>query len=232
MIQLHWLQADPNAPFPPLDAALKDPDGLLAAGGDLTPERLLNAYTHGVFPWYSEGEPILWWSPDPRCVLFPEKLKISRSLRKTLKKNPFEVRLDSAFAEVMHACAQPRATQSGTWITYEMFQAYVHMHQLGYAHSVECWQHGELVGGLYGMAIGRVFFGESMFSRVTDASKVALVYLCEYLLAHGFRMIDSQVYTSHLASLGAEMIPRTRFVELIEQYTAEHDHPGKWPQQN
>jgi len=228
MIQLHWLEADPQAPFPPLEQALTEPDGLLAAGGDLTPTRLLNAYTHGVFPWYSEGEPILWWSPDPRCVLFPDKLKISRSLRKTLKKNPFEIRLDTAFAEVMHACAQPRAAQSGTWITYEMFQAYVQMHELGYAHSVECWQQGELVGGLYGMAIGRVFFGESMFSRVTDASKVALVHLCDYLRAHGFRLIDSQVYTAHLASLGAEMIPRQRFAELIKQYTAENVHPGKW----
>ena len=228
MIQLHWLDADPNAPFPPLEQALRDPDGLLAAGGDLSPPRLLNAYRHGVFPWYSEGEPILWWSPDPRCVLYPDRLKISRSLRKTLKKQPFELRLDSAFAEVMQACAQPRADQSGTWITYDMFQAYVHMHELGYAHSVECWRDGELVGGLYGMAIGRVFFGESMFSRVTDASKVALVYLCQHLLAQGFKLIDSQVYTPHLASLGAEMIPRSRFAELIRHYTAEDHRPGKW----
>ena len=205
-----------------------EPDGLLAVGGDLSPTRLLNAYSHGIFPWYSEGEPILWWSPNPRCVLFPDKLKVSRSLRKTLKKHPFELRMDSAFAEVMHACAQPRPDQSGTWITYDMFQAYVRMHELGYAHSVECWQRGQLVGGLYGIAIGQVFFGESMFSRVTDASKVALVHLCHYLLEHGFRLIDSQVHTQHLESMGAEMIPRERFAELIKQYTAKNVQPGKW----
>ena len=195
MIQLHWLEPDPDSPFPPLSKALKDPDGLLAAGGDLSPRRLLNAYQHGIFPWYSEGEPILWWSPDPRCVLFPDKLKVSRSLRKTLNKKLFEVRMDTAFAEVMSACAEPRPDQSGTWITFDMFQAYVQMHELGYAHSVECWQDGELVGGLYGMAIGKVFFGESMFSRVSDASKVALYHLCQHLKTHGFELIDSQVHT-------------------------------------
>ena len=146
----------------------------------------------------------------------------------SLKKQLFEIRMDSAFAEVMHACAEPRDDQSGTWITYDMFQAYVAMHQLGYAHSVECWQHGKLVGGLYGMAVGRVFFGESMFSRVSDASKVALVYLCEYLIEHGFKLIDSQVHTRHLTSMGAEMIPRQQFASLVETYTSENDHPGKW----
>lgn len=228
MIQLHWLQPDPQSPFPALEKALREPDGLLAAGGDLSPQRLLNAYKHGIFPWYSEGEPILWWSPDPRCVLFPDKLKISRSLRKTLKKQLFDIRFDTAFPDVMHGCAQPRPDQPGTWITYDMFRAYLDMHERGYAHSVECWQEDELVGGLYGMAIGRVFFGESMFSRVTDASKVALVALCDHLLAHGFRLIDSQVYTAHLESLGAEMIPRREFAELVKKYTAENDHPGQW----
>ena len=228
MIKLHWLAPEPDTPFPPLEDALKEPDGLLAAGGDLSPQRLLNAYRHGIFPWYSPGEPILWWSPDPRCVLYPEKLKISRSLRKTLNKQLFEIRMDTAFADVMHACAQPRPDQTGTWITYEMFQAYVQMHELGYAHSVECWQDNELVGGLYGMAIGRVFFGESMFSKVTDASKVALVYLCDFLQKNHFKIIDSQVHTAHLESMGAEMMARSEFERLVRQYTLENDHPGKW----
>lgn len=218
MRHIEWLEDDPAAPFPPIDQALLDPDGLLAVGGDLSPQRLLNAYQHGIFPWYSEGEPILWWSPDPRCVLFPEKLKISRSLQKTLRKQLFELRMDTAFEAVMRACAESRPNQQGTWITDQMFQAYVRMHQLGFAHSVECWQDGQLVGGLYGMTIGKVFFGESMFSRKSDASKVALVYLCEYLIEHGFKLIDSQVHTQHLESLGAELIPRSQFAELLKQY--------------
>ena len=221
MRHIEWLAKDPAEPFPPVEQALLDPDGLLAVGGDLSPQRLLNAYQHGIFPWYTEGEPILWWSPDPRCVLFPEKLKISRSLRKTLRKKLFEVRMDTAFEAVMRACAENRPNQKGTWITEDILQAYVNMHQLGFAHSVECWQDGQLAGGLYGMAIGKVFFGESMFSRKTDASKVAMVYLCEYLKQHGFRLIDSQVYTQHLESLGAELIPRTRFVELLKKYCWE-----------
>ena len=221
MRRIEWLAEDPAEPFPPVEQALLDPDGLLAVGGDLSPQRLLNAYQHGIFPWYTEGEPILWWSPDPRCVLFPEKLKISRSLRKTLRKKLFEVRMDTAFEAVMRACAENRPNQKGTWITEDILQAYVNMHQLGFAHSVECWQDGQLAGGLYGMAIGKVFFGESMFSRKTDASKVAMVYLCEYLKQHGFRLIDSQVYTQHLESLGAELIPRTRFVELLKKYCWE-----------
>ncbi|MFW2373439.1 MAG: leucyl/phenylalanyl-tRNA--protein transferase [Gammaproteobacteria bacterium] len=218
---IEWLDDDPASPFPPIEQALLDPDGLLAVGGDLSPQRLLNAYQHGIFPWYTEGEPILWWSPDPRCVLFPEKLKISRSLHKTLRKQLFDVRMDTAFEAVMRACAESRPNQEGTWITEHMFQAYVHMHQLGFAHSIECWQDGQLVGGLYGMAIGKVFFGESMFSRKSDASKVALVYLCEYLIEQGFKLIDSQVYTPHLESLGAELIPRSHFAELLKQYCWE-----------
>lgn len=221
MRHIEWLDEDPAAHFPPIEQALLDPDGLLAVGGDLSPQRLLNAYQHGIFPWYSEGEPILWWSPDPRCVLFPDKLKVSRSLRKTLRKQLFEVRMDTAFEAVMRACAESRPNQEGTWISEDMLDAYVHMHQLGFAHSVECWQDNQLVGGLYGMAIGKVFFGESMFSRKTDASKVALVYLCDYLIEHGFRLIDSQVYTQHLASLGAELIPRSQFAELLKQYCWE-----------
>lgn len=228
MTQITWLADDPNTAFPPLELAFTEPDGLLAAGGDLSPTRLLNAYRHGIFPWYSEGQPILWWSPDPRCILFPEKLKISRSLRKTLKKQAFDIRMDTAFAEVMSACAQSRPGQPGTWITDDMLNAYQHMHELGYAHSIECWQNNRLVGGLYGIAIGQVFFGESMFSRVSDASKAALVYLCEYLIAHDFKLIDSQVHSAHLESLGAEMITRQEFVTLLHRYTATGQSPGKW----
>lgn len=228
MTQITWLADDPNTAFPPLEQAFTEPDGLLAAGGDLSPTRLLNAYRQGIFPWYSEGQPILWWSPDPRCILFPEKLKISRSLRKTLKKQAFDIRMDTAFAEVMRACAESRPDQPGTWITDDMLKAYVHMHELGYAHSVECWQNDHLVGGLYGIAIGQVFFGESMFSRVSDASKVALVHLCQFLIAHDFKLIDSQVHSEHLESLGAEMITRQAFADLVQQYTATSPPPGKW----
>lgn len=228
MNRLHWLTANSNEDFPELDQALKEPDGLLAIGGDLSPVRLLNAYRHGIFPWYTEGEPILWWAPDPRCVLFPEKLKISRSLKKTLKKHPFNIRMDTAFEEVMLACAEPRPGQAGTWITPDVFQAYCRMHELGYAHSIECWQHDQLVGGLYGMAIGQMFFGESMFSRVADASKIALVHLCEFLIAHDFKLIDSQVHTRHLQSMGAEMMPRKEFARLVTKYTSINDKPGKW----
>jgi len=218
MINLYWLPDDPAAPFPPLEQALTEPDGLLAAGGDLSVERLLNAYQHGIFPWFNKDEPILWWSPDPRCVLYPDKLKISRSLRKTLKKNLFEIRMDTAFSSVLKSCAAPREQQAGTWITDDMFKAYVNMHKLGYAHSVECWQNNELVGGLYGIAIGKIFFGESMFSKQRDASKVALVHLCEYLLQHDFKLIDSQVHTPHMESMGAEMIDRKDFENLVRKY--------------
>jgi leucyl/phenylalanyl-tRNA--protein transferase len=209
-----WLE-DNDYEFPPVDQALKDPDGLLAAGGLLTPEILLRAYRHGAFPWYSDGQPILWWSPDPRCVLFPEKLKISRSLRKTLNRQPFAIRQDTAFREVMLNCAKPRKYADGTWITAEMLLAYTQMHELGYAHSIECWQDDRLVGGLYGMALGDMFFGESMFSDETDPSKVALEYLCNTVKP---KLIDVQVYSEHMESLGAEMIPRSRFIKLLDRY--------------
>ena len=214
MSSIVWLE-DNHYEFPPVEQAYTEPDGLLAAGGSLTPEILLKAYRQGIFPWYSQGQPILWWSPDPRCVLFPEKLKISRSLRKTLNKNLYEIRQDTAFRDVMMNCAKPRRDESGTWITQEMLAAYTRMHELGYAHSVECWQDGELVGGLYGMSIGEVFFGESMFSRKPDASKVALEYLCNSI---GPKLIDVQVYSKHMESLGAEMIPRRRFIEYLDRY--------------
>lgn len=210
-----WLRGD--APFPPLAKALKSPNGLLCAGGDLSPARIVDAYRHGIFPWFSEGDPILWWSPDPRMVLFPDELRVSRSLRRTVARGAYETRFDTAFREVIEACAAPRDSQSGTWIVPEMVEAYVRLHKLGIAHSVESWREGELAGGLYGMALGKVFFGESMFTRAPDASKVALVKLVERLRAGGFRVIDCQQATPHLASLGAREIPRNAFAQLVQE---------------
>jgi len=208
--------SDTSYQFPDVSLALEEPNGLLAIGGDLSPERLLSAYRHGIFPWFNPGEPILWWSPNPRAILFPEKIKISRSLRKTLKKDIFTLTTDLAFDEVVAACQAPRLTQKGTWITAEMRLAYGRMHQLGHAHSVECWQNNRLVGGLYGMAIGQVFFGESMFSREKDASKVALVHLADKLREWGYQLIDCQVQSEHLRSMGAEDLPREQFCRLLE----------------
>src|SRR5262245_53766187 len=196
-----WLGAD--TPFPPLAAAQKEPNGLLAVGGDLSPRRLLDAYRRGIFPWYSEGDPILWWSPDPRMVLFPDELRVTRSLAKPLRTKPHEVRFDTAFTAVMRGCAAPRPGQGGTWIGPEMRAAYRRLHDLGYAHSAETWIDGELAGGLYGVALGGAFFGESMFTRTRDASKMALVGLVRRLAAEGFGLIDCQMHTAHLESLGA-----------------------------
>ncbi|MGM0593936.1 MAG: leucyl/phenylalanyl-tRNA--protein transferase [Pseudomonadota bacterium] len=229
-----WLEPDSDpARFPDPQYALREPDGLLAVGGDLSPARLLNAYRQGIFPWYSDGQPILWWSPDPRMVLYPDHLKISRSLRKTLRKRRFDVTLDCAFAEVVSACSEPRPGQDGTWITQEMAQAYRQLHRLGFAHSVECWEGDELVGGLYGVNMGKVFFGESMFSRRSDASKTALAYLSRQLRRWDFGLIDCQVYTVHLASLGAEEIARPRFLEQLDRWCEPFDaHQGAWQLQS
>jgi leucyl/phenylalanyl-tRNA--protein transferase len=226
-----WLPPDPaNLSFPPVTRALRDPNGLLAVGGDLSPERILTAYRHGIFPWFSPGEPILWWSPDPRMVLFPDEVRITRSLAKTLKNADYALRLDTAFDRVIAACATtPRDGQSGTWITGEMQQAYGRLHALGHAHSVEVWQAGELVGGLYGIALGRAFYGESMFSHRTDASKIALAHLCRFLVARGFGIIDCQMETAHLASLGARPIPRDDFLARIGTLVDTGDPPGRWP---
>ena len=210
-----WLRGD--APFPPVSRALTSPNGLLCAGGVLTPQKLIEAYSQAIFPWFSEGDPILWWSPDPRMVLFPDELKVSRSLRKAVAHGRFETRFDTSFREVMEACAQPRDGQGGTWIVPEMVQAYTGLHELGFAHSVESWRDGRLVGGLYGVELGRAFFGESMFSRESDASKVALVHLVERLRRRGCRVIDCQQATAHLASLGAREIPRTEFAQLVRE---------------
>ena len=225
-----WLEHD--TPFPPAGRALKQPDGLLAAGADLSVARLLDAYRHGIFPWYSDGEPILWWSPDPRMVLFTGELKISRSLAKSVRNKGFELRFDSAFAEVVDACAAPRGGQSGdgpgTWITSGMRAAYLGLHRLGHAHSAEAWRNGELLGGLYGVSIGRMFFGESMFSRATDASKVALVAVVSELAGRGCPLIDCQMDTRHLASLGARAIPRTDFLRRVEALVHYDVPPARW----
>lgn len=217
-----WLSAE-NQKFPDVNLALREPDGLLALGGDLSPERLLAAYRKGIFPWYNEGQPILWWSPDPRAVLLPSRVKISRSLHKTLKQCRYRITMDQAFREVMEGRAAPRKGASDTWITPAMIEAYNELHARGYAHSVETWRDGRLVGGLYGVALGRVFFGESMFSRSADASKVALVHLVQQLEVWGYGLIDCQVYNDHLASLGAELIPREEFIRSLRHWI---DQPG------
>ena len=221
-----WLE--PDAQFPPLESALTDPNGLLAAGGDLTPDRLLAAYRRGIFPWFNRGEPILWWSPDPRMVLFPAELKVSRSLAKRLNKADYEVRADTAFRAVMQACAAPRGGQAGTWITSPMIAAYSKLHELGYAHSIETWINGELVGGLYGIAIGRMFYGESMFSRAPDVSKIAFVHLVRQLQRWGFGLIDCQMKTAHLASLGAREIPRAEFSRRLVELINYPNPPAHW----
>lgn len=213
---LLWLANDFAGPFPSPRLALRDPDGLLAAGGNLHPDTILQAYAQGIFPWYSGDQPILWWSPDPRCVLFPDKFHVSRSFRRKLNQHRFEIRRDTAFREVMLACAEPRDDQEGTWITTEMLTAYCQLHQLGHAHSFECWQGEELVGGVYGLQLGGVFFGESMFSRRQDASKIVMHHICTVLKP---ALIDAQVYSPHLASLGAELIAREDFCRLLAKHT-------------
>jgi leucyl/phenylalanyl-tRNA--protein transferase len=225
-----WLRGD--TPFPPVSKALQSPNGLLCAGGDLSPERIVAAYSRGIFPWFSEGDPILWWSPDPRMVLFPAELKVSRSLRKAVARGDYETRVDTAFREVMQACAEPRDGQGGTWIVPEMVDAYTRLHERGLAHSVESWREGELVGGLYGVALGKVFFGESMFARAPDASKVALVKLVERLAADGYRVIDCQQATAHLASLGAREIPRKEFAQLVEESIQYPPSGQRWTPDN
>lgn len=222
---LAWLQ--PGAAFPPLENALTEPPGLLAAGGELSPQRLIDAYSKGIFPWYNEGDPVLWWSPDPRMVLFPRELKISRSLAKRLRRKDYEVRLDTAFGAVMQACAEPRDGQAGTWITRDVIAGYSRLHELGFAHSVETWVENELVGGLYGVALGRAFYGESMFTRITDASKIAFAHLVRQLERWQFGIIDCQMRTAHLASLGAREIPRAEFRRSLDELV-NYPHHACW----
>jgi leucyl/phenylalanyl-tRNA---protein transferase len=219
---------DRDDPFPPVERAMRDPNGLLAAGGDLSAARLIEAYTQGIFPWFGEDDPLLWWSPDPRMVLFTDELHVSRSLRRTVKSSRYRVSCDTAFRDVMYGCAEPREGQDGTWITDEMVEAYSDLAARGLAHSVEAWDGDTLAGGLYGVAIGRMFFGESMFARRTDASKVAFVRLVDQLRQWGFPMIDCQMSTPHLASLGAREIGRADFLAHIRTLTRLPDQPVPW----
>ena len=220
---LTWLQRD-SLEFPPLNKALSEPNGLLAAGGDLRPERLIQAYRHGCFPWYQDGQPILWWSPDPRTVVLPENLHVSRSLTKLMRQGRYRVTFDQAFTDVIRACAAPRSYAEDTWITSPMQDAYIALHKRGLAHSVEVWRDSELVGGLYGLAMGQLFFGESMFSRADNASKVGFVTLVEHLKDWGFVLIDCQMQTEHLLSFGAQTISRPEFA----RYLSDHlDQPSR-----
>ena len=231
--KLFWIPTG-SAPdtFPTVERALREPDGLLAAGGDLSVDRLLNAYRRGIFPWYSDPQPILWWSPDPRCVIFPGKLHVSHSLRKTLRRDGYDVSIDTAFEEVVRACAGPRRNQpgSGTWITDAMQTAYLELHHLGYAHSVEVRMDDELAGGVYGVALGRAFFGESMFSQRPNASKIALAWLSAKLSEWGYELFDCQVHSAHLARLGAVLIPRAEFIRRLQHAVPESGHSLAWAQ--
>jgi leucyl/phenylalanyl-tRNA--protein transferase len=228
-VELAWIDADaPPEALPPPHHALKSPNGLLAAGGRLSSDWILHAYRHGAFPWYERGQPILWWSPDPRAVLPVGALKISRSLRRKLAREPFDLTADTAFAQVITACSQPRSYERGTWITPAIRDAYLRLHIEGWAHSFEAWQDEELVGGLYGIAIGRVFFGESMFTRATDASKVAFAEATSFFAHVGIELIDCQVWTAHLASLGAIEVARKDFLATLERLTADRAVPGPW----
>ncbi|WP_312238189.1 leucyl/phenylalanyl-tRNA--protein transferase [Stenotrophomonas sp.] len=228
--RLPWgLGARPDAPFPPAETALRDPDGLLAVGGDLSPLRLLNAYASGIFPWFSEGQPLLWWSPDPRMVFRTDGVRLSSRFRRSLRASSWTVRADTSFAEVIAACAaSPRPGQDGTWITDAMQQAYVALHRRGHAHSVEVFDADRLVGGIYGVAIGRMFFGESMFSAASGGSKVALAALAHRLAQWGWPLIDAQVENDHLLSMGAEHWPRTRFLALVREQVRLEAPTGPW----
>jgi len=225
-MSLPWLATSPNSPFPAVEQAFDD--GLLAAGGDLSPQRLLNAYRNGIFPWFNEHDPILWWTPNPRMVLFTDQVKVSRSLRKTLNTTTLTITIDQAFTEVMRACSAPRKqangeVENGTWIHPDMINAYSTLHQQGIAHSIECWHEGNLVGGLYGVAIGHIFFGESMFSTLRDSSKIALVTLCRQLHRWGFPLIDCQIHSDHLSTMGAIEIERKDFITYLDRFCLNND---------
>ena len=228
IIDLPRLDDDSGAPFPPVSQALDSPNGLLAWGGDLQPQRLLTAYRCGIFPWYSEGQPILWWSPAPRCVIFPDRVHLSTRTRRRYNSSAYHLTIDSAFTEVISACAEPRAQESSTWITSDMLEAYGRLHRRGHAHSLEVWEDEVLVGGIYGLALGSVFFGESMFSRKTDASKIALVALCRQLQRQGYGLLDCQVGNPHLFSMGAEDISRNAFETLLKKLTEDSRSAASW----
>lgn len=225
-----WLSpADPPDAFPPVELALREPDGLLAAGGDLSSERLLAAYRHGIFPWYEEGQPILWWSPDPRCVLYPQEFHASRRLRRYARQSSLTLSCDKAFSDVVLACAGSRESQQGTWITPDVMTAFNKLHADGWAHSIEIWDEQTLVGGIYGLSIGRVFFGESMFSHRDNASKFAMLGLCSILSRNDFELLDCQVLSEHLLTLGACLIPRAEFAETLRCFCATEDQFANWP---
>lgn len=228
MSNLPWLESG-STQFPDTDLALEDPNGLLAAGDTLTSDQLLAAYQRGIFPWFEDGQPVLWWSPSPRLVLKPSELHISKSMKKVLRRGQYQVTTDTCFDEVIRACAEPRDDQDGTWITEEIIEAYNHLHDLGYAHSVEVWQDKQLVGGLYGIAMGKVFFGESMFSLADNASKYGFITMAETLKATGYRLIDCQVHTNHLASLGAMEIPRPEFEDYLLNCIEDPTRKPQWP---
>ncbi len=217
MPQILWLE-DNNFQFPDVSSALTEPDGLLTASERLTPELVIEAYKHGIFPWYSDGQPVLWWSPNPRCILRPKNFHVSRSLKRTLNNNPFQIKTNTAFREVMLSCAAPRVLpdangESGTWITQKMLDVYCQLHESGVAHSIECWHNDKLVGGIYGLVLGDIFFGESMFSKMKDASKVAMFHLCSTIKPF---LVDAQVYSGHLKTLGAEEVDRAEFIRLVK----------------
>ena len=228
--QIAWINAgDPPDSFPDVERAFDVPDGLLAAGGDLSGERLLYAYMHGIFPWYSEGQPILWWSPNPRCVIYPERLHVSRRLDRAMRRSEFDVSFDTDFATVIDRCARDRPGQDGTWITDDMRDAYCRLHESGWAHSIEVWSDGELAGGMYGLAIDSVFFGESMFSEQTNGSKAALIALCSVMVDWNFRLLDCQVESPHLRSMGADVVSRSRFCNELRRACAARKPRTDWP---
>lgn len=228
-VRLHWLDPrDPDQPFPPAQQAMRNPNGLLAVGGDLGPQRLVRAYSQGIFPWYNPDEPILWWSPNPRAVLYPEAFHCSRSLGRSIRRADFALSMDRAFDAVLDGCGEDRAYSRGTWLGPAMKAAYRSLFELRLCHSVELWRRGHLVGGLYGVALGRVFFGESMFSRQSDASKIALCFLCRQLAAWGFELIDCQVDSPHLQRLGAVEIPRNSFLRQLDVAQKHPAHEGRW----
>jgi len=229
MSELRWLSADDGPEsLPDVEQALREPNGLLAAGGSLAPDWLLASYRRGIFPWFEAGQPILWWSPEPRAVLFPDALRVSRSLKRRIRERGFGIHADTDFAGVIAACAEPRRYTSATWITSGMRAAYQSLHDLGHAHSFEAFREGRLVGGLYGIAIGRVFFGESMFARETDASKVAFWHAVRFLAARGVELIDCQLPSAHLSQLGATSLPRREFLNRLRELTATTGSPGPW----
>jgi leucyl/phenylalanyl-tRNA--protein transferase len=228
ILDLPRLGEHPDAPFPPTSEALEAPNGLLAWGGDLEPRRLLRAYRAGIFPWYSEGQPVLWWSPAPRCVIVPARVHLSRRTRRRYNQGQYHLTADTAFDAVVSACGEPRGEEIGTWITRAMREAYGSLHVMGFAHSVEVWNGDALVGGIYGLSVGSLFFGESMFSRCTDASKMALIALCRHLQAENYGLLDCQVANPHLFRMGAEELPRAAFEEQLETLVNVDRAPGSW----